>query len=179
MKLPEDEPRPFVKAYKLSDLAPALDAGIKGGRDFDRGRKLFAAAKCFGCHRYDNEGGAHGPDLSGIAGRFSARDLLESVIDPNKEISDQYASVEIRTLDDRVIVGRIVNLNDNEVMVNTNMLDPGSTIKVNRNNIDSMKTSKVSMMPAGLVDTFKEDEVLDLMAYMLSRGDRKNAMFSK
>ncbi len=179
VKLPEDEPRPFVKAYKLNDLAPALDAGIKGGRDFDRGRKLFAAAKCFGCHRYDNEGGAHGPDLSGIAGRFSARDLLESVIDPNKEISDQYASVEIRTLDDRVIVGRIVNLNDNEVMVNTNMLDPGSTIKVNRNNIDSMKTSKVSMMPAGLLDTFKEDEVLDLMAYMLSRGDRKNAMFSK
>ena len=101
------------------------------------------------------------------------------MIDPNKEISDQYASVEIRTLDDRVIVGRIVNLNDNEVMVNTNMLDPGSTIKVNRNNIDSMKTSKVSMMPAGLLDTFKEDEVLDLMAYMLSRGDRKNAMFSK
>ena len=42
-----------------------------------------------------------------------------------------------------------------------------------------MKTSKVSMMPAGLLDTFKEDEVLDLMAYMLSRGDRKHAMFGK
>jgi putative heme-binding domain-containing protein len=179
VKLPEEEPRPFVKAYKLADLAPALEAGLKSGRDFDRGRKLFATAKCFGCHRFDSEGGSHGPDLSGAAGRFSARDLLESIVDPNKEISDQYAASEIRTLDDRVVVGRIVNLNNNEVHVNTNMLDPGSTVKIDRNNIDSMKTSKVSMMPAGLLDTFKEDEVLDLMAYLLSRGDRKNAMFKK
>ena len=35
------------------------------------------------------------------------------------------------------------------------------------------------MMPAGLLDTFKEDEIFDLMAYMLSRGDRANAMFKK
>lgn len=177
--IPDEDPRPFVKAYKLDDLAPALDKGLKGGRDFDRGRKLFAAAKCFGCHRFDSEGGAHGPDLSGIAGRFSPRDLLESVVDPSKEISDQYAAVEIRTLDGRTIVGRIVNLNENGVSVNTNMLDPGSTVAVDRNNIESQKPSKVSMMPSGLLDTFKEDEVLDLMAYMLSRGDRKNAMFKK
>ncbi|MDB5306162.1 MAG: heme-binding protein [Gemmataceae bacterium] len=179
VKLPEDEPRPFVKAYKVADLAPALEKGLKGGRDFDRGRKLFAAAKCFGCHRYDNEGGAHGPDLTGVAGRFGPRDLLESVIDPSKEISDQYAAVEIRTTDERVVVGRIVNLNNDEVSVNTNMLDPGSTVKVDRKLIDSMKTSKISMMPAGLLDTFAEDEVFDLMAYMLSRGDRTGPMFKK
>ena len=33
------------------------------------------------------------------------------------------------------------------------------------------------MMPTGLLDTLKEDEILDLMAYLLSRGDRKHAMF--
>ena len=64
-------------------------------------------------------------------------------------------------------------------MVNTDMLNPGSTVRVNRNNIESMKPSKLSMMPTGLLDTFKEDEVLDLMAYMLSRGDRNHAMFKK
>ena len=32
--------------------------------------------------------------------------------------------------------------------------------------------SKVSMMPKGLLDTFKEDEILDLVAYLMSRGDR-------
>jgi putative heme-binding domain-containing protein len=177
--LPEEKPRPFVKAWKVNDLAPKLEAGLKSGRDFDNGRKLFAVAKCFSCHRYDNEGGSYGPDLTGVAGRFSPRDLLESVVDPNKEISDQYAQVEIRTLDGRIVVGRIVNLSNDDVRVNTNMLDPGSTTAVNRNNIESMKPSKISMMPAGLLDTFKEDEILDLMAYMLSRGDRTAATFKK
>ncbi|MBX9627007.1 MAG: c-type cytochrome [Gemmataceae bacterium] len=180
VKLPEAEPRPFVKAYTVAELAPALEQGLKaGGRDFDRGRKLFAAAKCFSCHRYDNEGGSYGPDLSGVAGRFSPRDLLESVVDPSKEVSDQYQAVEVRTLDDRVVVGRIVNLSDNVVMINTNMLDPGSTVNVDRGTIDSMKPSKLSMMPAGLLDTLAEDEVLDLMAYMLSRGDRAAPLFKK
>jgi len=178
-KLPPELPRPFVKAYKVADLAEALDKGLKSGRDFDRGRKLFAAGKCFACHRFDNEGGSNGPDLTGVAGRFSARDLLESIIDPSKEISDQYAAVEIRTTDERVVTGRIVNLNNDDVMVNTDMLNPGSTVRVNRKQIESMKPSKISMMPTGLLDTFKEDEVLDLLAYILSRGDRKSALFRK
>jgi hypothetical protein len=42
-----------------------------------------------------------------------------------------------------------------------------------------METAKISMMPAGLLDTLKEDEVLDLLAYLLSRGDRGHAMFRR
>jgi putative heme-binding domain-containing protein len=176
---PDETPRAFVKAWKVDDLAPALENGLKGGRDYDSGRKLFAAAKCFACHRFDNEGGSNGPDLTAVAGRFGPRDLLESVIDPNKEISDQYGAVEVRTLSGKLVVGRIVNLNNNSIQINTNMLDPGNTTSVDRNDVESMKASKISMMPAGLLDTLKEDEVLDLMAYMLSRGDRKHAMFKK
>ncbi|MCI0703139.1 MAG: c-type cytochrome [Planctomycetia bacterium] len=179
VKLPAAPPRPFVKAWKIADLTDALDKGLKSGRDFDRGRKLFAAGKCFACHRYDNEGGSNGPDLTGVAGRFSTRDLLESILDPSKEVSDQYGAVEVRTLDERVVVGRIVNLSNDEIHINTDMLNPGLTVKVNRRNIESMKPSKLSMMPTGLMDTFKEDEVLDLMAYVLSRGDRNHAMFKK
>lgn len=179
VKLPPEPARPFVKAYKLADLTDALDKGLKSGRDFDRGRKLFAAGKCFACHRFDGEGGSNAPDLTGVAGRFSARDLLESVIDPSKEVSDQYAAVEIRTTDDRVVTGRIVNLSEDFVMVNTDMLNPGGTTRIDRKLIESMKPSKLSMMPTGLLDTFKEDEVLDVMAYMLSRGDRTHAMFKK
>jgi putative heme-binding domain-containing protein len=178
-KLAEATPRPFVKAWKLEDFTKALDPGLKSGRDYDRGRKLFAVGKCFGCHRYDNEGGSNGPDLTAVAGRFSNRDLLESILDPSKEISDQYAAVEIRTHDERIVIGRIVNLDNDQVRINTDMLNPGSTVGVDRKNIESMKTSKVSMMPAGLIDTFQEDEILDLLAYILSRGDRDNAMFKK
>jgi putative heme-binding domain-containing protein len=167
-------------AATLDELLPAVEKGLKaGGRDFDHGRKMFGAARCFACHRFDNEGGSAGPDLTGVAGRFAVRDLLESILDPNKEISDQYAAVEIDTLDGRKVVGRIVNLNGDNIMVNTDMLNPNGIVRVNRGNIDRMKPSKVSMMPTGLLDTLTKDEILDLMAYLLSRGDRTGPMFKK
>lgn len=178
VKLPPEPARPFVKAYKMDDLVGKLDA-LKSGRDYDRGRKMFAAAKCFACHRFDGEGGSNAPDLTGAAGRFGPRDLLESIVDPSKEISDQYAAVEIRTSDERVVVGRIVNLNTDNVMVNTDMFNPGAATSVDRKLIESMKPSKVSMMPTGLIDTLGEDEVLDLLAYVLSRGDRTAPAFKK
>jgi putative heme-binding domain-containing protein len=170
--------RPFVKKWTVAELAPKVEEGLKG-RDFARGRKLFGEASCFGCHRFDNEGGSQGPDLTVASGRFSPRDLLESIILPSKEISDQYAAVIIETSDGRVVTGRIVNLHDNNISVLTNMLDPNSLANVDRRKVESITISKVSMMPEGLLDTFNEDEVLDLMAYLLSRGDRNHAMFKK
>jgi putative heme-binding domain-containing protein len=170
------KPRPFVKKWKLSELAPIVEKGLVK-RDFDRGRKLFGEAQCFACHRFDNEGGATGPDLTAAAGRFSVRDLLESIIEPSKEISDQYAAIIITTVDGKVVTGRIVNYAGDNMMVMTNMLDPNGLTTINRKKVESIEKSKVSMMPEGLLDTFKEDEVLDLVAYLLSRGDRKSKYF--
>jgi putative heme-binding domain-containing protein len=169
----------IVKQYKLEDLEPLLESGLKSGRDFERGRKMFAEANCASCHRYANEGGISGPDLTQAAGRFSAKDLLISMLDPNKEISDQYAAVEIETDDGRKIVGRIVNHNANGMVVNTNMLDPNANVGVKPSDVVSIKPSKNSLMPAGTIDVLEPDEVLDLMAYLLSRSDKANAMFKK
>jgi putative heme-binding domain-containing protein len=171
-------PRPFVKKYELAELAPFVEKGLAAGkRDFEKGRKLFAAANCFACHRYDNEGGATGPDLTGIAGRFNQRDLLESILMPSKEVSDQYQAVVIDTLDGKKVTGRIVNLNGNDIMVLTDMMNPNGITRVKHVDVDKIQPSKVSMMPEGLLDTLKEEEILDLMAYLLSRGDRNHAVF--
>jgi putative heme-binding domain-containing protein len=172
------KPRPFVKKWTLDDLVPVMKKGMTK-RDFDRGRRLFGAASCFSCHRFDNEGGSQGPDLTGAGGRFSVRDLLEKVLNPSKAISDQYAADIITTKDGRVVTGRIVNYHGDNMVVMTNMLDPNGLVNVNRKKVDSIVKSKVSMMPTGLLDTFKEDEILDLVAYLLSRGDRKNKMFQR
>ena len=172
-------PRPFVKEWTLDALTPAIGSGLKKNRDFDRGRTLFAEASCFACHRFNNEGGGSGPELTGVSGRFSSHDLLESIIKPSKEISDQYAAVSISTTDGQVVTGRIVNLSGDSIMVNTNMLDPNLMVGVDRKKVDEMKASKTSMMPEGLLNTLKEDEVLDLLAYLLSRGDRENPVFHK
>ncbi len=172
------KPRPIVRQWTMEDLAPLLQKGLQQ-RDFDNGRQMFAAAQCYACHRYGNEGGASGPDLTGVAGRFSPKDLLESIIHPSKEISDQYAAVNVATFDGRFLSGRIVNLSGDGIMINTNMLDPNAIVNINRRKIEEMTTSKVSMMPKNLLDTLDEQEVLDLMAYLLSRNDRNSPMFQK
>jgi putative heme-binding domain-containing protein len=171
-----DENRAFVRPWKLDDLAPVLEKGLVG-RNFDRGRTLFSAVGCFACHRYDNEGGSAGPDLTGVGGRFSPRDLLDSIITPSKEISDQYGAVVIALTDGRVVSGRIVNLFGNSMQVLTDMLNPNSLTAVNQAQVEDMKPSTVSMMPEGLLNTLSQDEILDLLAYLLSRGQRDDRMF--
>jgi len=171
--------RPFVKSWTLDELASLVSPAALKGRDYDRGRTMFAATRCFACHRFSDEGGGLGPDLSGVAGRFSARDLLESIVLPSKVISDQYEAVTISAADGRIVTGRIVNLSGDDIMLSADMLDPNTMTRIKRNEIDHMERSPVSMMPEGLLNTLAADEVLDLMAYLLSRGDRQNAMFSQ
>lgn len=170
--------RGYSHEWTLDELAPALDKELKG-RNYQRGRELFGAAACAACHRFNNEGGSYGPDLSGVVGRFSSRDLLESILLPSKEVSDQYASVVITKTDGEQVTGRIVNLNEDSIMVSPNMFAPDDLVSVDRKSIQFVKNSKVSLMPEGLLTPLKKDEVLDLIAYLLARGDEKHAMFRK
>jgi putative heme-binding domain-containing protein len=170
--------RPFVKKYTVDELIPVVEKGL-AGRDFDKGRNLFGEAKCFACHRFNNEGGGMGPDLSLVSGRFGVRDLLESIIEPSKVISDQYAAIVVTTSDGKQISGRVVNLHGDTMNINTDMLDPNKLVPVNRNLVESIGASKISMMPEGLIDTLNREEILDLVAYLYSRGDRNSKMFRK
>src|SRR5207253_10160867 len=100
------------------------------------------------------------------------RDLLESIIEPSKVISDQYEATVITTTDGKLVEGRIVNMHGDTLHVLTDMFDPYKLTNINRKNIESMATSKVSMMPVGLIDNLNQEEIADLVAYLLSRGDR-------
>jgi len=168
--------RTFVKAWTLDEITALTAKGLHG-RNFDQGRKMFAAAACVACHRFDGEGGAMGPDLTVAGGRFSPKDLLEAVLDPSKEVSDQFAP-NVFTLDDgSQVVGRVVNANGDNLRVNTDMFDPNQSVNVSAKKVKTIESSKISLMPPGLLNTLKEDEILDLAAYLLSQGDRSNAAF--
>jgi putative heme-binding domain-containing protein len=171
-------PRTFVKKWTVDELVPIVEKGLNE-RDYDRGHNLFGEAKCFACHRFNNEGGGAGPDLTIVSGRFGARDLLESILEPSKVISDQYQSVVISLNTGKSIHGRIVNLAGDTIHINTDLLNPNQLVGVNRNQIETMSVSKISMMPENLMDTYTQDEILDLVAYLFSRGDRGNKMFRK
>jgi putative heme-binding domain-containing protein len=168
----------FVKEWTVNDLAPLAERGLKD-RNFERGRSLFGGVGCFACHRFANEGGAVGPDLTAAGGRLGPRDLLESIIEPSKTLSDLYAPVVIQLNDGDSLTGQIVYLGTETVRVSTDMLDPGETTTINRKDIKSIETSKISPMPTGLLNSLVQDEILDLMAYVLSGGKSDNNMFTQ
>lgn len=169
--------RNFVKDWTVKDLEPLLAVGLEGGRNYDNGRNLFGATACFACHRFGSEGGAIGPDLSMVAGKYSPRDLLVHIIEPSKEISDQYGQLEVTLIDGSKVFGRIMNLSGDKLMLNTDMMNPDAIASVDRKRIESMDQSKLSMMPPGLLNTCKDTDVLDLLAYLLSKGDKNDPMF--
>lgn len=169
--------RATVKEWTVNDLAPALEKGLVKGRNFARGRDLAGAVGCFTCHRFAGDGGAVGPDLTGVSGRFNAKDLLESIVDPSKEVSDQYAPTVFTLKNGTSVIGRVANLNNDDIMVMEDMSAPGDFTNVKRSELVSAEPSKTSPMPEGLLNTLKEDEVLDLLAYLLSAGDPKAKMF--
>jgi putative heme-binding domain-containing protein len=172
------KPMAFVKAWTMADLDGLLGAGLEGNRDFENGRNMFGAATCFACHRFGNEGGAIGPDLTSAAGKFSPRDLLESIIDPSKEISDQYGSTIFTLEDGSQVVGRVANLNGDNLQISTNMMDPHQFTTVSASKVVRTEDSKISMMPPGLLNMLKEDDILDLLAYLLSGGNPEDPMFA-
>ena len=160
--------RQYVANWQPADF-PSPNSSMDE-RDLDAGRAAYAAAKCAQCHRFAGEGGATGPDLTAVGGRFDARYLLEAILEPDKVISDQYRSDLILTADGRVYNGRVTAEGAGFVTVRT---DPfgGATVDVRAEDILEREPSPVSEMPAGLVNTLSEAEVLDLVAYLRAGGD--------
>lgn len=172
------EARSFVKEWKSSELLPLLDQ-VGKGRDFARGKAAYTSAQCILCHRYGDQGGAAGPDLTNIATRFKRQDLLESITEPSKVLSEQYRMTVFTMKDGSVTAGRISQENNDTVVVMTNSFDPTVTAVISKPDIKSREFSKVSLMPPGLLNTFNQDEILDLLAYLESMGDENHPVFSK
>ena len=168
--------RTTTKEWKLDELAPVVERGLKK-RNFETGRKMFGAAGCFACHRFGNEGGMTGPDLTGAGGRFSPRDLLDQILHPSKDINEQFVPMTITKNNGDVVTGVIVNLNGDNVMVNTDPADPFQQETIDRKKVKNIEPSKTSPMPEGLLALLTEEEIKDLTAYILSGGDRKDTMF--
>jgi putative heme-binding domain-containing protein len=169
----------FVKNWTMEDLKPLLASGLEGGRNFKNGREMFSAAQCYVCHRFNQEGGGIGPDLTSAGGKFSPHDLLESIIQPSKEISDQYGSMVFKLKGNKTISGRIANLSGDSYRIITNLYAPGEMTNVKTKDIVSIDPNPVSQMPMGLLNMLEDEDILDLLAYILSKGDQDNPLFQK
>lgn len=179
--------QPFVMTARPEPIGPgkewSVDAILKAsgsqlkGRNYENGKRAFAAASCILCHRFAGDGGATGPDLTQAAGRFGVKEMAEAIVLPDLAISDQYRASRILTTAGQLITGRVVSENEKNYVVLTDPQDSSKVVELAKENIDLIDPSPTSMMPAKLLDSLNEDEVLDLIAYLLSRGNERDAMF--
>lgn len=162
--------------WTLTELSTAAKTNLKQ-REFANGRKMFAAAGCYACHRFDNQGGMTGPDLTSAGRRYSAHDLIDQVINPSKVINEQFSAISVVTEDGLVYSGVVVNLSGDTMTINTDLTNPNKRVSIDRKKIDELIVSKTSPMPEGLFNRMTQEEILDLVAYVLSGGDAKHEFF--
>lgn len=170
--------RKFVKDWTVADIAPSLDEVAKD-RDFKSGKAAYNDTQCIACHRFGNDGGSVGPELTGVGSKYSRRDILESLLEPSKVVSDQFHNTIILKRDGDDVTGRITDENAERVIVLPNMLAPELTIEVPVSEIAKREPSKVSPMPSGLLNNLTKEEILDLLAYLETAGKPNAPNFKK
>jgi putative heme-binding domain-containing protein len=149
-------------------VAKLAESGLDG-RDKAHGKEVFRGALCAACHRFGNEGGSVGPDLTNLSGRFKPRDIAEAIHDPGKVISDQFAFDLITRKDGTELTGKIVGEKDEKWLIATSPFDFSQTVEIERNDIKGRKLSPISPMPPGLINRLNPDELKDLLAYLLGK----------
>jgi putative heme-binding domain-containing protein len=130
---------------------------------------MYQASLCAACHRFGSEGGAAGPDLTALGGRFTARDIAEAILDPSKVVSDQYAFDLITRIDGSQVTGKLIDEKDEHWIVATSPFDFSQTVEIERGQIKDKTQSPVSPMPPGLINRLNPDELKDLLAYLLGK----------
>ncbi len=138
---------------------------LAAGGDPARGRSVFADAKagCVTCHRVRGEGGSIGPDLSDVGGKFGREHLIESVLEPSRQVVEGYRPTVLATSDGRVLTGLVRSESDDRLAV----IDAqGRERVVRKDEIESRSLSSASIMPDGLADRLTRDEFADLIAYL-------------
>jgi putative heme-binding domain-containing protein len=134
--------------------------------DLERGRRVFMTSRCADCHVFGSIGRGGGPDLSTVTSRFRRRDILESIMDPSKTISDQYAAVDVTTKYGALTTGMVVEEDETTLTLITVR---GERVEIDKGHIVDRYDSKISIMPDGLLDTMSRGDLVQLM-HFLERG---------
>ncbi|AFK02398.1 heme-binding protein [Emticicia oligotrophica DSM 17448] len=171
-----DYPKGPGKNWKVED-ATKLFATELENRNFKQGKAMYSAITCNRCHSMQGEGGNVGPDLTQLGTRFSKKDILEAIIDPNKSVSDQYAATQFQLKNGQSIVGRLSNEDKDNYFVSQNPYSPDVLIKIAKKNVASTKASSVSIMLPGLINALNEEELKDLIAYLVAGGRENHPIF--
>ncbi|PQO33669.1 PVC-type heme-binding CxxCH protein [Blastopirellula marina] len=151
------EKRAQIEAYREK-----LSPDVLSQADLSAGRVLFQKT-CASCHVLFGQGNLLGPDLTG-SNRKNLDYLLENVIDPSASVGADFRTVLVAMEDGRVLNGVISQMNERTITLRS----PQETVTIDRQEIEEMKTSQVSLMPEGQLLKLSDNETRDLIAYLMS-----------
>lgn len=153
-----DKEANFAKARELLKEDALRQANPGNGR-------LLFNRTCAACHKMYGYGGEIGPDITG-ANRSNLEYLLSNIITPSAIIQDAYKMHIILMADGRVFSG--IPAEENERQLKLRVADRPDPITIVVSEIESREVAAVSMMPEGILANLKDQEVLDLFAYLQS-----------
>jgi putative heme-binding domain-containing protein len=132
--------------------------------DAERGHKIFIKTSCAACH---SGGQALGPDLRGVTGRFSRRDLFTAILLPSKDVSPRYRTTQVTTADGKTYRGIVIYEAVDSLILQTGA---ATSIRLINKQITERRVTPTSLMPSGLIDKLTDMEIIDLYAYLKSLG---------
>jgi len=145
---------------KLEQLVTSLSSG-----DIRRGQIVFNSEKaaCYTCHEIGYRGGHVGPDLTKIGKIRAERDLLEAIVFPSASFVRSFEPVVVATNDGKVYNGLIKSESGDEMVLTTGA---NQEARIARSEIEEIRPSTVSVMPAGLDQQLSAQELADLVAFL-------------
>ncbi|MCH2105190.1 MAG: HEAT repeat domain-containing protein [Planctomycetes bacterium] len=157
-----------LDARKAQETDAALARWVESmeGGDALRGEALFlskAELSCLRCHRAEaTDEPAVGPNLSGLSERMTRREILTSIVDPNRDVAEDFESWTLLLTDDEVLSGRILSEDaENLVLIDAE----GEVYDVKPGEIQERKRA-LSSMPEGLTGFLTRSEMRDLIEYL-------------
>ncbi len=157
IRAPAKDRTAVIAKYKSAPAPAALKKA-----NLATGRALFGK-HCASCHRLFGEGGNVGPELTGSQ-RANLDYVLENLVDPSAIVARDYQVSIVATTSGRVLTGIIKAETPQAITVQTQ----NEQVVVPKNEIDSRTVSPLSMMPEGLLNPLRMEEVRDLVAYLAS-----------
>jgi putative heme-binding domain-containing protein len=142
------------------ELLSELDTIDWDAGDADRGKVLFQKLACAKCH-----GGrrALGPDLQGVAKRFSRHDLFAAIVDPSRDVSPRYQTTSIATTAGKTFTGLIVYESVDGLLLRD---AEHQTWRIESSEIEVQLKQPTSLMPAGLMKGRSQTDMADLNSYL-------------
>ncbi len=151
----------------IASYRPAL--ALAGRRE--QGQIVFTKV-CATCHQAEGRGTAVGPDLATVSSR-TPEDLLIHILDPNREVAPNYINYNVATMDGRVVSGMIAEETAGTVVLKR---AEGVSDRIARDQIDSISSTGISLMPEGLEKGLSAQDLADLMAFVRSIQPAKPAI---